>query len=321
MSEFINKILLFILYLFGFSIVMLLGYMYMNELDSGDFPAINLSNSYSFNEKMQFLKEKQANSEVLAIGSSMSLNNLHSPTVVEKLGTTSFLNTASWGVNMEETFRLLIIVEEVYKPKTIILSSGLVDFMKSQKVFRYDIVEEYLKSERLGFYYYFRTFDLKYFANNFIFAKATRSNPDNLEYLGFDEYGGVNFESNRFNINQHRWENRIVDSIELDQDQYFYLDSITTFCRMKNIELLFFQGPIRNGILSRYNEEEQQILFSHTDNVKKIILKNGGFFVNANESVWSDSLFFDNTHLSSRGAKIYTEYSFNNLKGTLTSSE
>ncbi len=321
MIGFIKKLLLFILYVIGFSMFTLFGYMYWNDLDTGDFPAVNLSNSYSFNEKMQFLKSKQEHSEVMAIGSSMSLNNLHSQTVVEKLGTTSFVNTASWGVNMEETFFLLKIVEEVYQPKTVILSSSLVDFMKSKKVFRYELIEGYLKRSKPGFYYYWITFDLKYFTNNFIFAKTTRSDPDNLEYLGFDEFGGVNFESNQFKINKLRWEDRIVDRYEFEGEQYNYLDSISTFCKNKNIKLLFSQGPIRKGILSSYDDKEQQILFNHVDRVKRIISKHGNYFVDAANTEWHDSLFFDNTHLSSKGAEIYTEFSFDHLQKSLTSTE
>ena len=53
---------------------------------------------------------------------------------------------------------------------------------------------------------------------------------------------------------------------------------------------------------------------SHTNYLNKLLTKNNHFFVNSNNKIWDDSLFVDGIHLNGKGAKVFTEYCFKNLK-------
>ncbi len=274
-------------------------------------PAGNFSTSYSFNEKMKFLGKGKKTAEILGLGSSMTLNNLHSKAIASYFSTEEFVNTASWGLNMQDDFHLLKIFYKRYKPQKVIIVSNLPDFKKSDKKIEFGFCDNYLNDKNLlkTGYYYIKTFNIDYLMANSKYAKKVRHHSDDYDYLGFDRYGGVNFTNSDFIINQPRW---MGDSISkkdyLDAGQYQFLDSIASFCNKKNIQLLFFQTPIRKGYINNLSEKEHEILNRHYLSVNQILNKHAFKLVNSNDIVWPDSLFVDWIHLKDEGAKKFTEY-------------
>jgi len=279
-----------------------------------DRPAPNLSTSYSFNEKMLFLAQHEGEQQidVLSLGSSMSLNNLHSRTITEIFGTEEYINTASWGANMQENFALLQILEPIYEPKTLIIATNLCDFKESTKTIRYDMLDDYLRSEdKSSILCYLRTFDLHYYITNAKYSKLVRNNPSAYEFLGYDMNGGVNMQGDGFHIDPKRWNGDTIFDQKIDPVWYQYLDSISLFCKAKEIELLIFQSPMRNGYMVDLNENGKAAIGLHIDRIKRSS-KDHFTFVNAMDTTWSDPLFVDWIHLNEKGAELFTEYCFRN---------
>src|SRR3954462_10877396 len=100
MSSFLKKIVLFFSLCILLSMIIIGGYAFKYHVSCKDFPAPALSDSYSLNEKIEFLRTTEKNIPTLAIGSSIALNNLHSETVAKRIPGGKFVNASSWGMNM-----------------------------------------------------------------------------------------------------------------------------------------------------------------------------------------------------------------------------
>jgi hypothetical protein len=297
---------LFSVYLLMVNLGCIVLYVLYFEISANDTPAPKLSDSYSFNEKMEFLRTAKIDADIIAIGSSMSLNNLHSKTITDELHSTSFLNTGSWGMSMKDDFLLLKVLSEIHKPSTVIIASNTHDFSQRDKKINYSSLKHFLLSDN-NFIHHMKNFNLKYYFENFRYAKKVRSSTNEYEYLGFDKHGTVNFDSANFKINVKRWNSDNLNSKTLSH-QYSFLDSISIFCKSKNIKLLFFQSPYRNGLYSTFDDKKLNNLKSHIEKIEVILKQNNGIFINANEVIWADHFFTDATHFNKFGAKKFTEY-------------
>src|SRR3982751_6326885 len=112
MNSFLKKIGLFSLLCMLLSAVIVGVYKLRYDVSCKDFPAPALSDSYSLNEKIEFLRTKEKDIPILAIGSSIALNNLHSETIAKNITGKKFLNAASWGMNMGDNYSLLKVLYE-----------------------------------------------------------------------------------------------------------------------------------------------------------------------------------------------------------------
>lgn len=308
MPEFIKQAFLFACYLFAASACLFLSYLWYTAINTRNSPAPNLSDSYTYNEKMRFLHTHTINTDIIATGSSMSLNNLSSEVITQKLHSGSYLNTASWGMSMKDDFLLLKILTAVNKPRTLIIASNVLDFATPDKKVHYGILQDYLASdEAVSCTMMLKTFDLKYYIRNFNLAKKLRASSNNYQYLGFDKYGAVSYDAYNFLIAHRRWNEDFLN-LTLLPEQYRYLDSIAVFCRSENINLLFFQSPIRQGLYTALSREKTTTLHTHIDRIQNILAKYDHVFVNATSTTWNDSLFVDGIHLNSTGARLFTSY-------------
>jgi len=301
-----------------FSVLLLLYFNY-HRINLKDLPAPNLSNSYSYNEKMEFLRKNKINSDIIAIGSSMSLNNLNSIIITKRLKSDSYINTASWGMSMKDNFLLLKTLSDLHNPKTLIVCSNILDFQQKEKNVKYPILKHYLTPNNAYFIStIIQTFNLKYYLKNLTYAKKVRSCKNDYEFLKFDKFGGVNFDNKGFQINKNRWNQHFTNNKTIGF-QYLYLDSLSTFCKNKNIKLYFFQSPIRNGLYSKLNKKEIYNLQSHIIKIELILKNHGHSFVNSNYIKWNDNLFVDGIHLNAKGSVIFTKYCFDNINKSISS--
>lgn len=312
MTKFIKKLLLFVCCTLLLSIGLSVFYFFYNGITADDVPAPNLSDSYSYNEKMLFLHTHPTKADILTIGSSMSLNNLSSEIITEKFHSASYLNTASWGMTMKDNFLLLKILSDMHLPSTIILASNIPDFQNSDKKVRYPVVKDYLAGAG-SYQTVWKTFNLKYYLRNFSLVKKIRSDSSEYTYLGFDRYGAVNYDGCHFVKTQERWDRDFL-AAKTVSSQYDYLDSIAAFCKTRNITLFFFQSPIRQGLYSRLSREKINKLNLHTDKIKRILEQTNHLFVNANNTAWNDSLFVDGIHFHKEGARLFTAYCLDKIK-------
>ncbi len=278
-------------------------------------PALNFSNSYSFNEKILFMKDYEEKPELVAVGSSMTLNNLYSEVVIENMKTTKYLNTASWGSSMDDNFYFIQLFTQLYNPKSILIVSNMTDFHQEKKEVNYDWVENYLQSNYFNtIKYAIRDFDKGYYVRSFEYVKKVRFCANNdYECLNYDNYGMVAFDTTNFTINKERWIKEYFNETK-NNSQYLYLDSISDYCKEKNIKLLFFDSPVREGLKNTFDEEKKNIQSSHIQKIKNSIEKNGHIFIDSSEKQWADSLFVDAIHFNQLGAKVFTTYCFSKIE-------
>ena len=309
MQTFIKKTLFFIGGITTLSIVFFT--LWFNYYST---PSPNLSNSISLNAKVQFLKNNFsiANIDILAIGSSMSLNNINSTSITKTHSNKKYLNLSSWGLSMEETFNLLKIYNKKYHPKTIIISSNYTDFKSSSQRIKYNLINEFLTSKKSIIY------NLKFWN----FRQAIRESRllgmyknDNTIYrsLKFDKNGGVNYPGANFHIDAKRW-NGDLNKNKIDIIQYSYLDSITNFCTSNRLNFVFVQSPFREGYYSKIKKEDLTFIKNHIDQVEKILNCTNAIFVNSLNEQWNDNLFVDFSHLNKEGSQVYTEYFLKQIK-------
>lgn len=275
------------------------------------FPPPKLSISTSFNSTILNIKENQLinDYDILAIGSSMSLNNIHTKTVKKYFGN-RYMNISSWGQNVSENYNLVKILTKQYKPKTILISSGYMDFNNIPKKINYNLVENYLLGNDMLI---FKELNLKYLlieSREFFYMKNDSTGYSSLKY---DDCGGVNFKSNDFKIDMKRWNGNNIKEFQIDELQYHYLDSLSQFCKKKEIDLVFIQSPFREGYYAQLDPASITILQVHEAKIDSILSKNNQKFINTRNITWDDNLFVDYSHFNENGAEKYTEYFINKI--------
>lgn len=311
MKTFLKQLSFFFLFTIAITISVVSVYAYKNKISFRNIPAPNVSNSISYNEKILFIRNKKA--DIISIGSSMCLNNLHSGTIVDSLNSDSYLNLASWAQNIEEDYNLLRIYSSFYKPAMVIICSNIRDFRMETKLIDYSYVRYYLGSNIRFIYSFLKKLNLNYYTVNIKYKKIYTSSNKIYHSLIYDKYGAVLLDTTNFQMRQARWNNDTVKNGY--QYNYRYLDSISNFCKHNNIKLLFIQSPFREGLAKRI--ANNTILLNHIYKVKKIVTFYGQTCINSNEETWPDSLFVDADHFDERGARKFTQYClkvYNNIK-------
>ncbi|HRG51965.1 MAG TPA: hypothetical protein PLL00_03950 [Bacteroidia bacterium] len=314
MSSFLKKIILFLALCIFISALIVAGYAVKYHVSSKDFPAPAFSDSYSLNEKIEFLRTTQKNISTLAIGSSIALNNLHSETVAKRTRNGAFLNTSSWGMNMGDNYALLKTLCKTYRyTNTVIIASSISEFELPSKKVEYDKVKNYLVAGDLAANMYHLTcFNVRYYMDNAKYKKLVTEQKNQYEYLVFDPFGGVNIDNTNFKIDERRW-NASFDKARIIENNYDYVDSISAFCKAKHIRLIFFQSPFREGIYKNLSAEKSKQLKEHVNRIAATLQRDQHVFIDADKINWKDSLFIDGEHLSATGAKAFTEYCFDQL--------
>ncbi|HET6227486.1 MAG TPA: hypothetical protein VFF27_14485 [Bacteroidia bacterium] len=313
MSSFLKKVVLFFSLCVLLSLIIVGGYMLKYHVSAKDFPSPPLSDSYSLNEKIEFLRTTPKTIQTLAIGSSIALNNLHSETVAKRVKEGNFLNTSSWGMNMGDNYSLLKTLYNVYHPNTLIIASSISEFELPAKKADYDKVEKYLTAGTVAANLYHVTcFNVRYYMDNVKYKKLVTGEKNQYEYLVFDQYGGVNISGEGFKIDPRRWE-ATFEKERMNDTNYDFVDSISAFCKAKNIKLLFFQSPFREGLVKKLDGKKTTELKEHMDRIAAILGRDQHALISADKILWNDALFIDGEHLSEKGAKAFTEYCFNQL--------
>lgn len=313
MKQFFRKISKFTIYYFLFCVLILIP-LFFFSIKKNCIPAPIFSDSYSFNEKVLFLKDDTYDAKIISIGSSMTLTNLHSEVIISEFQSEKYINTASWGSCMEDNYSLLNLFYGIYPVDVLIIVSNIGDFQEVTKDIDVAFVKDYLTGkigDVIGIY--FRNFNLSYYIDNYIYAKRYRNRNNAYQSLRYDRFGMVKFERLNFKISQKRWVNDYLGNFNKELD-YSYLDSISDHCVRNNIDFYFFQGPIREGLESKVAQFERDLVDSHIARIDSILTNDNHHFVNSTKVVWPDSLFVDGIHLNELGARLFTGYCFDELR-------
>jgi hypothetical protein len=306
MQKFFKNIIVFVA---GFiPLILIAMYIYVRAVDVKYIPPVRISNSVSFNDKILFCHKKMANT--LSIGSSMTLNNIHSESIVNFLKSDSYLNMGSWGLCIEDVYVMLKEYSKVKMPQTVFLTGSMEDFAKREiKYDNSDDIHKILTTDYMLFYY-LKYPDVKYYITGVTYYKFLKELDTTYESLKYDKYGQVKYPTENFDLNLKRW-NHVITNTILDEKNYAYLDSIAIFSHRNNIRLYYVQTPVRKGLADSLNKNK---LERHSIRVQNILKKYNNLFVDTNDKTWDDSLFTDATHMNCTGAKIFTDYFIDKIK-------
>nr|WP_294793102.1 hypothetical protein [uncultured Mucilaginibacter sp.] len=270
-----------------------------------------ITNSISFDAKLKFIKEKKIRqADLIAIGSSMTLNNLSSETIKDSL-TTSYFNFASWGLQMKDINQLVVNYISKYKPQYILVVSSITDFRNdelSTTIQNYLNTDQYIRDNFEG-YFYIKNFNsiASIRSREKERCRSSLITANDYTSLNFDEYGGVLLNISKQNISLNRWNDHSPFPTKSTPGHYRALMSLSAYLKMEHIKFIFVQAPIKQQYVNTL--ASQQAVYNHITKCKNIIEKDSGIYLNFNGVVpfMSDSLFVDQFHLSSAGATIFTK--------------
>lgn len=290
MKAFILKILLF-----SFILATPFCIFYFNN--SEFIAAYKVTNSYSFNEKVKWLPSPQQ-IDVLTIGSSMSLNNVSSQEVVSGFETDQYLNLSSWGLKIKDIAELMPLFIKLYRPKIVLCASNIMDFMQPNVQYNVKEIEEEILNRKSVYTYLFK----KYYVSHTRKNKKNYISDDVYTSLKFDNFGGVGFANENFNVADSRWRLR-HSSNKIKPENYYALETLSKFLSNHKVQLIFVQSPIRQALQdSKYSRETG----NHLQKVKGILKKYDGIAIDLSNSKYSDNFFVDSTHLNRNGANNFT---------------
>jgi hypothetical protein len=279
----------------------------LRAASGGRLAPVPLSGSVSFDEKMEWLfRRGERRWDVLAIGSSMTLNNLDCAALAERLPRgIGFANAASWSLKMGDTRALLEYVERVREPRAVVIITGPMDFYRGQsKVF--------VKPAELDFYRSTGSYPLlvaRYFdpwwyygrSENIAEQRASRAWYSSLDY---DSWGGVPLEVHWPTVEADRWNERPRPAL-IDQRQYREFERLVAACAAHHQRLVCAQPPIRDDA---FGECDQAALRAHWARLSAILAAHGYRFYNLHgELPLGRECFADYSHLNAEGAHRFTE--------------
>jgi hypothetical protein len=264
-----------------------------------------LTSSISFDKKMQFLKNQNLNQvDVLAIGSSMTLNNFNSEIIASKFKIDGkYLNLGAWGLQMSDILIMTKYFVGKYSPKLVIISSSLTDFEIDGSYFKIP------EAEKLDYYFsnnYFKLFaghvDLNSYLDRYLELKNTANGNYDYKCLNFDKYGGVYLDISQDKIDSSRWSRKIFMPKEV---QYNSLKNLVDYLNENNIKLIFIQCPIKTNI--ERIDVDKGIINSHINKINKIFNGKDQLFLNLlDDQLYSELDFCDTYHLNKIASDKFT---------------
>ncbi len=303
-----------------FLIIVLIAGVVFFSLNKNYVAAYRITNSYSFNEKINFLREKQ-DVRILGLGSSITLNNLSSEAIIDLFETDSFLNVASWGIKMEDMYKLLKEFDPLYDPEIIICVSSLIDFSLPGIEFNSQEIGDYLNQEKKKGMINDLT-NISYYLRHTIKNRIYQSSNKYYSSLMFDDHGGVALDPKDFKHDPFRW-NKKLSFHGLHPSSYRFLDSISYFATQRNIELILVQTPVRENAKRKSLKAKME---NHEEMIRSILEPKGQHFINGYRLKFPDKYFADYTHMNEKGAEeltriLYEKYSEGMENSYLTQNE
>jgi hypothetical protein len=270
-------------------------------------PAPRYTGNVALNEKLLTLSALPKDSiEVIAVGSSMTLNNLASSPVVELLGTRAYVNLGAWGLGIRETTELLPAFVDRLRPSTVILVTNLMDFEPQATLSNEEIATVVHKlQEGRNIWDHLRYWDSPWFLRQMELNRIRYHDRGNYEFLGFDEHGAATLEVPKERILPSRFDEQPPKAKDLDSTLYTRVEEMAGWLRARDIDLILLRSPYRQGLQTPQLKELDQL---HGERLQRILAKAGHRSADGNEFEWADSLFNDASHLDRAGAEAFTRW-------------
>jgi hypothetical protein len=277
-------------------------------------PAPRVTSNEVLNMKLSHLRHRGATpAHVLAIGSSMTMNNLSSAEVMAHFGDTSFVNMGAWGVDMVQSEGLAEVLVPMLKPHTVLVVSNLNDLVNDGRRFHMDTtrVVRYLRTWGTT-ESYLRNLKPAYYLREMERNRIRMHDRSNYEFMGVDEHGGAGLVIPRDRIDPQRWARKPPLERWLADEQYLALERLCAYLGERGIRLIFLQSPYRDGVR---NSLVDRTVETHLARVSNILAPYDHILLTATDRPWPDSLFVDFSHLNGRGAELFTRHVLGKLDG------
>lgn len=269
-----------------------------------------ITNSISFDAKIRFLRQNRQLFEARTVfaGSSMCFNNVDVAYLNHRLPEAApFVNLSAWGMQIDGTRRFLdFFLEHAPQVQNVVLVGQIVDFRSSREesLFDRDEVWSYL-SGRESILFTARHFNLMKSLENWrTYDNLIRTNQC-YEGLMFDETGSVMLDIPQSKLNVKRWNEYGLD-METNAFSFGELDKLSAKLRRSGRRCIFVVTPVRQAY--RQHSTSARTLDEFKGQVRSIVFRNGGIFVNADEQLrLNDDCFIDMMHLNHRGARKVAE--------------
>jgi hypothetical protein len=273
---------------------------------AGRLAPVPLSGSVSFDEKMEWLwKRGERRWDVLAIGSSMTLNNLDCGELAARLppGVT-LANASSWSLKIADTRALYDYLSDIRRPRAVVLVTGPMDFYGGAQT-------GFVKPAQLDFFRGTAVYPLlvaRYFDPWWYYGRADqiagqRASRDWYTSLDFDPWGGVLLDVRWPTVNEERWNERPRPD-RIDQRQYAELERLVATLARDHVALICAQAPIRSDAFAQC---DQRGVCAHWARVAAILSAHGYRFHNFHgELSLPREDYADYSHLNAEGARAFT---------------
>ena len=307
----------FLIHAMLFGTLSLLGIAAYFQYNRPFLPAPRITPNAVLNMKLSHLRHRGGHTaHVLALGSSMTMNNLSSGPVMTLFDDTSYVNMGAWGVDMEQCAGLAEVLVPYLRPTTVMVVSNLNDLVNDGERYVIDTTrvahylmhwgntESYMRSLRPA--YYLREMernDVRMFDHG------------NYEFMGVDDHGWAPLDVPRERISKERWERRPPRAKWLANYQYAALERLATYLRSRNIRLVFIQSPYRDGVR---NAEVDRVVDEHLGHLQRLLGPMGHHLITATDRSWPDTLFADYSHLNQQGADMFSQYAMDKLRQTMS---
>lgn len=270
------------------------------------FPAPRITANIAVNEKAAFARKHFATgTDVLALGSSMALNNLDSRAMMEHFGDVRYLNAGAWGIGASELAVIGPILVDRLGPRTVVVCTNTMDFAEYPNILADDgasIRRSFNEPALLG---YLRHWDAPYYLREMETNRIRFRDAANYEYLGFDAHGGAPLSLLPGQINQVRFNKPPPPGAELSPARYRAFGEFAGAMHRRSVKLIVIASSYRDGIRNPASDAVQK---GFTDRLRGILAPLGGELVDASQRGWPDSLFVDSSHLGAEGSRIFTAY-------------
>ena len=285
----------------------------------GSLPPVPFSGSISFDEKIRFLKNRvDLKAEILAIGSSMSLNNFAGSAYESSgLAAHSFLNLGSWNSKVRHSFYTYNVLEPIVQPRVVLFVTSVMDYGREERpdqFFNESDVRSYVVSPWLDWLYVLKYDSLSYFANQELLVSRLRKIDDDYSSLKFDQYGEVPLEIPPNKISPERWNIKVSPQDFSDARNYQMLVNWVKKSEKDGTCLVVAQTPLRLSSIPLGMDKQVE---DHWKRLSVMLDTDHSSFLNLHSSLrLPDSMFADYSHLNAIGAQIFTKALLERMKDT-----
>lgn len=299
-KAFLTALILFVMTVVGVG-------FYLYQTDS--LPAPMLSNRFSFDEKMRFMRLTHSyDADVVVLGSSTGINNFLSDIIVAdpRIGSRYF-NFSAWGMTTHAVLKCWHFIKKISDPKVLILPIDLFEFQKYNEKFIFnekDVLRYLSGANPLWYYVKCHKSGMMERIRN---AGRRRRNNNNVDSMKFDENGGVALEIPAEHIKPHTpWQDEFYPEIFYDT-AYEAMEELLTETHRDGIVAVIVQSPLREPVYDDGSDISSSVQ-RHWAKVDSLANKYGAFFLNMQRMDSIDRKYFvDSIHLNREGAALFTE--------------